>query len=315
MPLWLLITRRIAVMVISLFFVALLTFLIVNVLPGDVATAILGDTATPDQVAALRGSLGLDQPVLLRFMKWFFDLLQGDFGTSLTFNRPVGPMIAGRLLNSATLALICMIVVIPVSILFGAIAAVKQGSLLDRAITGLTTFLFGMPEYVLALGAMLIFAIWLQWLPGAAMINPGESLFLHLDTLVLPVLVISLGGATYIIQMTRASMIDVLASPYVRTALLKGIPRWQVILKHALPNAMLPTLVEIGLSFGALLGGLVIIETIFNFAGIGQLMVMAVQSRDVPVLQACVLVIAAAYSLGSLLADIASMLLNPKLRN
>lgn len=314
MSLWTLILQRILLMIATLFCVAVLTFLIVNVLPGDVAVAILGDQSTPDQVEALRQSMGLDQPILMRFGDWFAGVLRGDFGTSLTFGRPVGPMIWGRLLNSATLGVICLLVMIPVSILLGAVAAVTQGSVLDRAITAITTFLFGMPEYVLALGAMLIFAIWLQWLPGAAMVSPGENLFTQLDVIVLPVLVISLGGATYIIQMTRASMIDALGTAYVRTALLKGVPRWQVILKHALPNAMLPTLVEIGLSFGALLGGLVIIETIFNFAGVGQLMVMSVQSRDVPVLQACVLVIAAAYSVGSLLADIASMLLNPRLR-
>ena len=314
MSLWTLILQRILLMIATLFCVAVLTFLIVNVLPGDVAVAILGDQSTPDQVEALRQSMGLDQPILLRFGDWFGGVMRGDFGTSLTFGRPVGPMIWGRLLNSATLGVICLLVMIPVSILLGAVAAVTQGSVLDRAITAITTFLFGMPEYVLALGAMLIFAIWLQWLPGAAMVSPGENLFTQLDVIVLPVLVISLGGATYIIQMTRASMIDALGTAYVRTALLKGVPRWQVILKHALPNAMLPTLVEIGLSFGALLGGLVIIETIFNFAGVGQLMVMSVQSRDVPVLQACVLVIAAVYSVGSLLADIASMLLNPRLR-
>lgn len=314
MSLWTLILQRILLMIATLFCVAVLTFLIVNVLPGDVAVAILGDQSTPDQVEALRQSMGLDQPILVRFGDWFAGVLRGDFGTSLTFGRPVGPMIWGRLMNSATLGVICLLVMIPVSILLGAVAAVTQGSVLDRAITAITTFLFGMPEYVLALGAMLIFAIWLQWLPGAAMVSPGENLFTQLDVIVLPVLVISLGGATYIIQMTRASMIDALGTAYVRTALLKGVPRWQVILKHALPNAMLPTLVEIGLSFGALLGGLVIIETIFNFAGVGQLMVMSVQSRDVPVLQACVLVIAAAYSVGSLLADIASMLLNPRLR-
>ena len=226
MSLWTLILQRILLMIATLFCVAVLTFLIVNVLPGDVAVAILGDQSTPDQVEALRQSMGLDQPILLRFGDWFGGVMRGDFGTSLTFGRPVGPMIWGRLLNSATLGVICLLVMIPVSILLGAVAAVTQGSVLDRAITAITTFLFGMPEYVLALGAMLIFAIWLQWLPGAAMVSPGENLFTQLDVIVLPVLVISLGGATYIIQMTRASMIDALGTAYVRTALLKGVPRW-----------------------------------------------------------------------------------------
>ncbi len=314
MNLGMLILRRIVMMFATLLAVATLTFLIVNVLPGDVAYAILGDQATPDQVEALRQSMGLNDPVLIRFGHWLVAAVQGDFGRSLTFNRPVGPMILGRLQNSVALALICFALIVPISIMLGVVAAVYKGSVIDRVITIATTFAFGLPEYVLALGAMLVFSIWLPWLPGAAMIDPGANLLSQWKSLVLPVGVIVFGGSTYLIQMTRASMIDAMNTAYVRTAILKGIPRPVVIVKHALPNAMLPTLVEIGLNFGALLGGLVIIETIFAYAGVGQLMVMSVQSRDVPALQASVLVIATGYCLGSLLSDICSILLNPRLR-
>ncbi|MGI6246487.1 MAG: ABC transporter permease [Pseudochelatococcus sp.] len=308
------IVRRIVLMIATLIAVAVLTFFIVNVLPGDVAYAVLGDQALPSQIEALQRELGLHLPLHERFAAWFGNLLRGDFGTSLAYNRPVAPMLLDRLGNSAVLALVSLSIIIPFAMMLGIAAAVFRNSLLDRAITTATTFLFAVPEYVLALMAILIFSIWLPWFPGAAMIEPGADILARWPVLILPVGVIVLGSSAYLAQITRASMIATLNAPYIRTARLKGMGPLTVIFRHALPNALLPTLVEIGLYFGALLGGLVIIETIFVYAGIGQLMVLSVQTRDVPVLQASVLVIATAYCIGSLIADVLSLLVNPRLR-
>lgn len=314
MTLIIMIARRIVLMVATLAAVAVLTFLIINVLPGDVAYSVLGDQASPAQIEALQRELGLLLPLHERLATWAGNLLQGDFGTSLAYNRPVGPMVLDRLKNSALLALISLVLIIPFAMALGITAAVFRNSLVDRAITTITTFLFAVPEYVLALMAILIFSIWLPWLPGAAMIEPGADILVRWPVLILPVGVIVLGSSAYLAQITRASMIATLNAPYIRTARLKGMTPFSIIFRHALPNALLPTLVEIGLHFGALLGGLVIIETIFVFAGIGQLTVLSVQTRDIPMLQASVLAIATAYSLGSLIADVTSFLVNPRLR-
>ena len=310
-----LILRRCVLLAVTLFAVSVITFLIVNVLPGDVANAILGDLATPDQVASVRTRMGLDRPLVERYLEWAGGLLRGDFGVSLTHGRPIAPILFGRFGNSIILALISLAVAVPVSILLGVVAAVYQGSVIDRVISSAVVVAFSLPEYVLALGLILLFAMWIPILPGSSMIDPGASPLSRPAALVLPIAVIATHMLAYLSQVTRASMIATLGSGYVRTATLKGLPGWVVVARHALRNALLPTLAEIGMNFGYTLGGLVIVETVFSYAGIGQLVVMSVETRDVPTLQAAVLVVAAAYGIGNLLADIGSIALNPKLRS
>lgn len=309
-----LIVRRIVLMIVILFAVSFVTFLIVHVLPGDVANAILGDLATPDQVEVVRERMGLNEPVLLRYWHWITAFATGDFGTSLAYNTPIAPLVFGRLQNSIILALISLGVAIPLSVALGVFAAMYQGSVVDRAITGAVVLFFALPEYVLALMLILFFSIYLDVLPGSSLIPPGASVFANWRAIVLPVAVVAIGMLAYLSQVTRASMVAVLRTNYVRTAELKGLPGRIVVLKHALRNAMLPTLVEIGLNFGYTLGGLVIVETVFSYAGIGQLLMMSVQSRDIPTIQAVVIIIAAAYGIGNLIADVISIALNPKLR-
>jgi peptide/nickel transport system permease protein len=310
-----LILRRTALLIFVLFAVSFLTFLIVHVLPGDVANAILGELATPEQVEAVRQRMGLGQPVLLRYLHWIWNFLQGDFGISLSLNAPIAPIIFGRLEKSIILAFVALGLAVPVSILLGTLAAVYRGTLYDRIITSSVVLFFALPEYVLALAFILIFAVGLELLPGSSLVAPNTSILENPSALILPVSVISIHMLAYLSQINRASMIDALDAGYVRTAVLKGLPSRLVIVKHALRNAMLPTLVEIGLNFGYTLGGLVIVETVFSYAGIGQLLVLSVQTRDVPTIQATVLIVAAAYGIGSLLADVFSILLNPKLRS
>jgi peptide/nickel transport system permease protein len=309
-----LILRRTALLIFVLFAVSFLTFLIVHVLPGDVANAILGELATPEQVEAVRERMGLGQPVLVRYSYWIWNFLHGDFGVSLSLNAPIAPIIFGRLEKSIILAFLALGISVPISILLGTLAAVYRGTLYDRIITSSVVFFFALPEYVLALAFILIFALGLGILPGSSLVAPNTSILDNLSALVLPVSVISIHMLAYLSQITRASMIDALDAGYVRTAVLKGLPSRLIIIKHALRNAMLPTLVEIGLNFGYTLGGLVIVETVFSYAGIGQLLVLSVQTRDVPTIQATVLIVAAAYGIGNLLADVFSILLNPRLR-
>lgn len=294
--------------------VSVLTFAIVNVLPGDVATAILGDMASPGQVVALRERLGLDQPLALRYWQWIAGVLHGDLGRSLQYGQPIAPMLIGRLGNSAILGLITLSIAAPASIALGMVAALRPGGVLDRVVSAFAVGAYALPEYVIGLSLILVFSVWWPLLPGSSLMDPNENPLHRPEALILPVGVLVIGMLAFISQITRASMIQVMASPYIRTAILKGVPRWRVVLKHALPNLLPPTIAEIGMYFGYVIGGLVVVETLFSYAGLGQLMTNAVSYRDVPTIQATVLVVAIAYGTGNLLADIAALLINPRLR-
>ena len=309
-----LLLRRILLLALILLAVSLLTFGIVNILPGNVAHALLGETATAAEVRALEQRLGLDLPLAERYLAWIAAMARGDFGTSLAFHVPVAPLLLARLQNSVILALLVLAIAVPLALALGVTGAVMQGRLVDRLLSGFAVLAFALPEFVIGLVLILAFSIWLPILPGSSLIGPGENPLARPEALVLPVLVLTLHQLAHLSQVTRTSMIEVLDSNYVRTAELKGLSRWSVIVKHALRNALLPAVAEIGMNFGYVLGGLVVVETLFSYAGIGQLMVMSVSHRDVPTLQATVLVVAAAYGVGNLLADLASMLLSPRLR-
>ncbi|MBN8874323.1 MAG: ABC transporter permease [Rhodospirillales bacterium] len=308
------ICRRLALLLLVLALVSILTFAIVNVLPGDVATAVLGDTSTPDQVQSVRIAMGLDQPLLVRYLHWIEGVLRGDFGASLQYGRPIGPMLLGRLENSAILGLITLAIGAPLAVGFGLVAALRPGGWLDRVISGFSVGTHALPEYVIGLVAILAFSIWWPLLPGSSLMDPSENPLHRPEALVLPVGVLVLGMLAVIGQLTRASAIGVLASAYIRTAVLKGVPYWRVVLRHALPNLLPPAIAEIGMYFGYVIGGLVVVETLFSYAGVGQMMTNAVAYRDVPTIQAAVLVVAAAYGVGNLLADVVALLTNPRLR-
>jgi len=310
-----LVLRRVLLLAVILWAVSVLTFAIVNILPGNVAHAVLGETATVDEIRAVEQRLGLDRPLFERYVVWVWAMLRGDFGTSLAFDVPVGPLLLARLYNSAILAALVLLASVPLALAVGVVSAVLQGSVLDRILSGFAVLSFALPEFVIGLVMILVFSIWFPILPGSSLIGPGENPLATPAALILPVAVLTLHQLAHLSQVTRASMIGVLDSNYVRSAELKGLPRVTVIVKHALRNALLPAVAEIGMNFGYVLGGLVIVETLFSYAGIGQLMVMSVSHRDVPTLQATVLVVAAAYGVGNLLADMASLLLSPQLRS
>lgn len=308
------IIQRLILLVIVVLIVSFITFGIVNILPGDVANAILGDLGTPEQVEALRERLGLNLPLLVRYQTWITAFLRGDFGTSLETGQQIAPIMFARLGNSAILGGLTLLVAVPLSVLLGVIAAVHRGKAVDRIISGFSTISFSLPEYVVGLLLILVFSIWFPILPGTSLMEPNTNPLERPEALVLPVAVLALGMLAYLSQFTRAGMIEALQAPYVRTAILKGLPKWTVVLKHAMPNVMLPTICEVGMIFGYVLGGIVIVETLFSYAGIGQMTVDAIAFRDIPVVQASVLIIAIAYGVGNLLADVVSILLNPRLR-
>lgn len=309
----LLILRRSLLLLGTLLAISWLTFAIVNALPGDLAHAILGDAATPEQIAVLRHQLGLDLPFGQRYVAWLTSLLHGDLGVSRQYGQPIAAMLWGRLQNSLILGVLALLVATPLAIALGVAAAVYRDSWIDRLVAACSLVSFGVPEYVVGVAAILIFGIWLPWLPASSLLAAGENPFARPEALVLPVAVLALGLLTYTCQITRAGMVTALRSGYVRTAVLKGMSRKHVILRHALPNALLPVICEVGMHFGYVIGGLVVVETLFAYAGIGQMMVSAVNYRDVATVQATILVIASAYGIGNLLADVATILLDPRI--
>lgn len=308
-------SRRVALLLVTLLLVSVITFGIMQVLPGNIINALLGDTATPDQIAALQHRMGFDTPLPVRYWNWISRVLQGDLGISQQYGIPVSSMLSGRVFNSLVLGLLALVVSVPLALALGTLGALHRGRRLDRFITALVLVNFGLPEYVLGVLAILVFSVWFPLLPGSSLVAPGENPLARPLAMVLPVLVLSAGLLTYISQITRTGMIRALQSPYVRTAVLKGLPMRVVVLRHALPNVMLPVLAEIGMHFGYVIGGLVVVETLFSYAGVGQMLMNAVTYRDVVALQGTVLVIAAAYGVGNMAADLIALRFDPRIED
>ncbi|MBI2525128.1 MAG: ABC transporter permease [Candidatus Rokubacteria bacterium] len=314
MPLGIFVVRRLLFSVLVLFLVSIIVFLVVQVLPGDVAAMILGTEATFQDVATLREKLGLNRPAHVRYVEWLGGALKGDWGTSLRLNQPVAPLLLSRLRNSAVLAGLTLLIAVPLAVGLGVFAGLRQGRLADRVIAVLTLIGTSMPEFVWGSLLITVFAFWLRWLPPVALIEPGESLLQNLHFLVLPIATLTLVMMAYTSRMTRTSMIDVLEKPYIRTARLKGIGERSVILRHALRNALVPTITIVAMNIGWLMGSLVVVETVFSYPGLGRMMLFAVSNRDVPMLQMTVLVTAAVYAAANVVADVLYAYCDPRVR-
>lgn len=314
MPFLSFVLKRLALILVVLAFVSVVIFLVVNVLPGDVAQAVLGSESTPEQVAALRERLGLNRPLHVRYLSWIGGLFHGDLGRSLRLDLPIAPLLVERLKNSSVLAGFALLTGIPLSVVLGIVAGVRSGKLSDRLISIVTVTAVSVPEYVFGIAFILAFALYWPILPASSLIDPSANPLDSVKVLILPAATLTLRTMAHIAQLTRTSMIEVLETNYIRTARLKGLSEWQVVVRHALRNALLPTITVIGMNLGWLLGGLVIVESVFSYPGIGQLMVDAVSYRDVPMIQATVLLIAFAYAFGNLLSDVAYAYLNPRIR-
>ncbi len=309
-----LVLRRIGVSLLLLLAVSIIVFLGTELLPGDVAQMILGQSATPATVAALRETMHLNEPAWLRYLQWLFGLLSGHPGTSLVNGMSIAELISGRLANSLLLALLTTIVVVPLALTVGITAAVWRGSAYDRVVNVLTVAAVSVPEFLFATAAVLIFAVRLHWLPALSYAAETDSLRALFRSFALPVGTLSIAIFPQMARMTRAALINTLGSSYVEMALLKGVRPVRLVLRHALPNAIGPIANAVALSLSFLLGGIVIVETVFNYPGLAKLMVDAVSTRDVPLVQACAMIFCAGYLLLVLIADIASIVSNPRLR-
>jgi len=309
-----LIGRRLLLMIPTLILASILIFALAEVLPGNVGRSILGQYATEEAVAALNEKLGADRPLVVRYATWAGSFVTGDWGESPVLKVPVRPTVMAALWNSMILAGFALILIIPTSIALGVFSGLRRDSALDRTITVSTLSMTVIPEFVSGVVLLYVFAVWLKWLPITAMPPDGSPFYDRFYYLILPAIPLMFLELGYIARMARVGTVQVLAMPYIRTAVLKGVPRSRVVFGHVLRNAMVPTVTVIGSQVGWLIGGLVVVETLFVYPGIGRLMVDAAQTHDVPMLEASVLMVAIVYMAANLVADIVVALLNPRIR-
>ena len=311
--------ERLALSVLTLLGVALIIFAGTEVLPGDVAQAILGRSATPESLAALREKLGLADPAHIRFWYWLSDFVQGDFGRSLstgffgtdtTINAEVGR----RLWNTVILAGLAAVIAVPPALIFGMIAAVRPDSTYTRIINLFSLTAISMPEFFIAYVLIAVVAVQLGWFPGMAAVSPDIGLWERLYVMTLPTLTLVGVVFAYVLRMTRACVVDVLSHSYIEMAALKGLATWRIVAEHALPNAVGPIANVIALTLAYLIVGVVVVEVVFVYPGMGQYLVDAVSKRDVPVVQACSMIFAAIYVGLNLVADVVAIIANPRLR-
>jgi peptide/nickel transport system permease protein len=310
-----LIARRLVIGFLTIFLVTVLVFVATEVLPGDAARVVLGRGANATALAALRARLHLDAPVPIRYARWIEDLCTGRLGTSLVNGQPVSVLVAPRVVNSAILLGLTSVIGIPLSIAAGIMASLSRGRRLDRFLSMVALLVASLPEFVVGIGLILVFAtVLLQWLPPVSMVAPGASVLSGPRILVLPVVTLVLVIFPYVFRMTRVTMIEVLDSEFMEMAALKGLSRWRLVMVHALPNAVSPTIQVVALTFAYLAGGTVMVEYLFGYAGLGQGLMQAIEARDIPIIQTIVLLLATVYVLLNVGADVASILVTPRLR-
>ncbi|NTE88936.1 ABC transporter permease [Agrobacterium rubi] len=309
-----LVVNRLFIAIITLLIVSFTVFFATEMLPGDVAQILLGQSATPEAVAGLRTAMHLDDPAILRFLRWLGGLAMGDLGKSYANNMAIADLIGGRLANTLKLAAVTALFSIPIALMLGITAAIMRGTVYDRIVTTVTIAVISVPEFMVATSAVLIFAVYLKWLPALAFANEVHSFGELLRVFAMPVITLSFVISAQMIRMTRAAVIETLDTPYVEMALLKGASRSRMVLRHALPNALGPIVNAVALSVSYLLGGVIIVETIFNYPGIAKLMVDAVSTRDLPLIQTCSMIFCLGYLVLITIADIIAIVANPRLR-
>ncbi|WP_421522410.1 ABC transporter permease [Ochrobactrum quorumnocens] len=310
-----LILKRVGLGALTLLLVSALIFAGTQILPGDVASAILGQNATPEALATLRESLGLNQPVLARYFSWLAGFVTGDLGTSLANQQPVADLLWPRFWNTMALAAFAAVVSVPIAILLGLITAVKRGGIFDRVINIVALFFVSLPEYFLGLLLILFLSIRFNILPSLADTYEGMTFLEWIQATALPALTLVLVTVAQMMRMTRTAVLSVMDQAYVETAYLKGLRTKRVVTKHALPNAAAPIVNVVAFNIAYLITGVVLVEAVFNYNGLGRFMVDAVSKRDLPLVQAAALVFGAAYVILNIIADVAAIALNPRLRH
>ncbi|PID61178.1 MAG: ABC transporter permease [Gammaproteobacteria bacterium] len=309
------VAKRLGFGLVTLFAVSIIIFGAVELLPGDLAEEILGQGATAETVANMRVELGLDRPAPVRYVEWLTNAFRGDFGTSLASGQNVTAMIAPRLANTLFLALYAAAIAVPLALILGVLAALYRNSVFDRVTNVATLTSISSPEFFVGYILVLFLAVKYPIFPALANVSAETPFFERLERLFLPAMTMVLVVTAHMMRMTRASIINLLASPYIEMARLKGVPQSRVITHHALPNAWAPIINVIALNLAYLITGVVLVEVVFVYPGIGQLLVDSVTKRDFPVVQACCLIFAVTYILLNLLADVGAILSNPRLRH
>lgn len=311
--------RRLIFLVITIVFTSLIVFTVTRWLPGDVCRVILGREVGENALESCRQQLGLDRPPVVQYLSWALGFMRGEWGTAFSTRLPIFPLVIERLENSLQLALLTLFLAVPLAITLGVLAGLKENQPVDHIISVTSLSMVGLPEFVIGLILIQIFSTTLRkygfpYLPASSSIPPNAGFLQSFPSLILPATTAMLVILAYIARLTRAGVIEELKQPYVRTAELKGLPRRTVILRHVLRNALLPTITVIAISFGWLISGLVVVENVFNYPGLGRLLLFAIDRRDLPLMQAIVMVTVVAYALANLAADLLHTALNPRIR-
>mgnify|MGYP001948064227 FL=1 len=307
------ILRRLLVGCMTLFVVTIIIFGAIEMLPGDIATEVLGQAATEESLNAFREKYDLNRSLPARYLSWLGGAITGDFGISLANQRPISELIGQRAANTFFLAGYAAAIAVPIAVVSGMLAALYNGSVFDRMLSSSTLAAISFPEFFIAYILILIFSVALGWFPSLANVDPGTGLGERLYLTFLPAMTLTLIVLAYMMRMTRAAILNLLALPYIEMAHLKGMKRWRVIAVHALPNALAPIINVIALNLAYLIVGVVLVEVVFVYPGLGQILVDAVSNRDVTVVQAACLIFAATYIILNLAADILSIIANPRL--
>jgi peptide/nickel transport system permease protein len=308
------VVRRFLFVVLVLVAVSMLVFGITALLPANVAYLILGPFAPPEQVRALELKLGLTDPIWLQYWRWASGFLTGNLGESTLMNRPIAPLLADAIARSLTLTFASFLLIATIGTGLGVAAALRHGRALDHGVSIATYLGIAVPEFFWAIVVIIVFAAYLGWLPSSGYEPLSAGLWTWAKHLIAPTITLVFGHLAHVSRLTRSSMIEVMQSPYVTAARAKGLPERVVVVRHGLRNALLPTITVLALDFGRLMGGIVVVETVFAYPGLGRLVVFSIQNRDLPTLQAAILVVAAVYALANFAADLLYALLNPKIR-
>jgi len=306
--------RRLGAVAVIAVIMTVIVFAATHILPGNAAIMIMGKYATPEQIAALEERLGLHAPLLTQYWDWVSGLVRGDFGQSMIMDRPVGPIVAEAFGKSLVLAACAMATVTFLGIFIGVVSAVHAGRPLDHILSIFSYLGISVPEFFWAIIFIFVFAGWLRWLPAAGVAEPGAGFVAFVAHLVLPVATLTLTLLAHVARMTRSSMLEVLQSQFIKAARARGLPERTVLFRHALRNGLLPTITVLANDFGFLIGGIVVIETVFAYPGIGRLLIFAVERHDLPLMQAIILILTLVYCLANLIADLLYAYFNPRIR-
>ena len=306
--------RKIGQALVVILLVTFLSFLLINIIPGDAVALMLGVDATPEKAAELRAELYLDRPFIEQYARWLWDVVRGDLGTSISYHLPVTQVLGPRMTASFQMGLAALILSTLLGLIMGCVAAVNRGRAADNLISVLANIGISMPSFWLGIVMIYLFAMNLKWLPVQGYTPFGENPALHMRQMIMPVIVTAMGGMASLARQTRSSILETISLDFVRTARSKGLREKSILIRHVMRNALIPILTLLGMQIRVLFGGVVLVENIFNVPGMGNLLVSSVNNRDIPMVQACVLVMAVVVVIANLLVDIAYGVVDPRIR-